>query len=328
MYTIVSRISKKGVDLVIHFKLKIDGMWKDLSVDEYQILSEDVKNCVWIDFQSPTKEEIKQVLQTYHFHPASIEECLDDVQRPKVEFFTDYTFIIAHSINKEMEASEINMFITNKVVITVHKIHSEEMAHAWKKLSANETKYSTSHMLAHYILDSIVDNYFDILYILQDKVNNFSETVPNMKDTTNLLAEVFDLRKDLHRLRKSIFPMRDLLYRLCENTNTPEKEKRYYKTVFHHLQHVCESIEELQSITNDVRDNLLSISGYETNQIMKTLTIITTIFMPLTVIVGIYGMNFANMPELRWQYGYFGIMILMFVMVVLMTLWFRKKKWF
>lgn len=145
-----------------------------------------------------------------------------------------------------------------------------------------------------------------------------------------LLDELFDLRQRLLKLRHAIHPIRDLLYRILNSHHlTRINERRaYFADIYDHLLKLSEMVNSNREITNDIRDNFISLNSYQQNKVIQILTVITSIFAPLTFIAGIYGMNFVNMPELEWQYGYFAILGIMLFITFLMILYFRKKGWF
>ncbi|MDP4091179.1 MAG: magnesium/cobalt transporter CorA, partial [Bacillota bacterium] len=179
------------------------------------------------------------------------------------------------------------------------------------------------------ILDSLVDNYFPAIYELEDYLNEFDETGRHSSDKS-FIHNVFDARSRLLKLRRIVNQMKDLLYRLVSSDNIKESRSRhaYFSDIYDHLLRLSEFIESSLLVTSDLRDSYLSMNSDRMNRIMMLFTAITTIFVPLTFIVGIYGMNFDYMPELRWKYGYFLTLAAMGTLSLLMLLWFKKKGWF
>lgn len=144
------------------------------------------------------------------------------------------------------------------------------------------------------------------------------------------MDKVFEIRSDLLKLRRIINQMRDLIYRVLNSTHIEDikdTNRVYFVDVYDHLLRLSEMIESIQSITSEIRDSFLSLNSHKMNKIMMILTVISSIFIPLTFIVGIYGMNFDYMPELRWRYGYFFVMGLMVILGSCMFLWFKHKGW-
>ncbi|MGN7233762.1 magnesium/cobalt transporter CorA, partial [Priestia megaterium] len=150
------------------------------------------------------------------------------------------------------------------------------------------------------------------------------------KSIALLMNDVFDIRSDLLKLRKTILPMRDLLYRIInsERLYIPAEQKAYFNDIYDHLIKLTSMVEANRDMTSDMRDNYLSLNANRMNSIMMTLTIISSIFIPLTFVVGLYGMNFDHMPELHWHYGYYIVLGIMALMTIGMILWFKRKGWF
>lgn len=307
---------------------KNNELIKDLEITE--LMSGDFK-WYWIDFHQPTTEEIEFLRNPLSFHPLAIEDCILHLQRPKLDYYDDYDFFVAQALNQQTIArEEVNLFLSLNYIVTFHHKPSVEIDDVWNRLSQspNIEKWDPSHVLYH-VFDKMVDNYFPLVNQIDDTLNEIDENSKG-RSMEALLKDLFDTRHDLLSLRHTISPMRDLLYRILNSqrlTSILEK-KAYFSDIYDHLLKLTEMIEASRELTTDIRDSYISINSNETNHVMKVLTVITTIFMPLTFIVGVYGMNFTNMPELNWKYGYFGALGLMFIIAGGMTLWFMKKGWF
>lgn len=168
--------------------------------------------------------------------------------------------------------------------------------------------------------------FFPNVYQIEDELNEIEAKEANQ----NLIEEVYEIRSKLLKLRRTILPMRELLYRILnsERLIIPKEERVYFMDIYDHLFKLSEMIESNREMTADIRDSYISINSNRLNTIMKTLTVLTSIFIPLTFIASIYGMNFEYMPELTWRFGYFSVLGVMFVVgsAMLMGLWF--KGWF
>jgi magnesium transporter len=181
----------------------------------------------------------------------------------------------------------------------------------------------------YHIVDKVVDAYFPIVYKIEDFLNEVEDKLAfNMRHFS--IDQVFDLRSDLLRLRRTIIPMRDLLYRIMnsDRINLQETERAYFGDIYDHLLKLAEIIESNRELTADIRDSHMSINSSRMNRIMMILTIVSTVFIPLTFIAGVYGMNFVNMPEIEWKYGYFIVLALMAMIAISMLAWFKYKGWF
>ena len=285
----------------------------------------------WVDFNSPTEEETKLLETHFHFHPLAIEDCLHLLQRPKLDHYDDDHFFVLHAINqKTLQAEEIDLFIGRNFVVSFHLLKSREIDDAWSRIIEHKNLSEKGHIYAAYtIMDKLVDNYFPTLYQIEDQLNEIESNVNN-ESVEKLMDAVFDIRSNLIKLRKTVLPMRDLLYRVInsEKIDGVKEQLVYFTDIYDHLLKLSEMIESNREMTADMRDSYISINSNRMNTIMKTLTVMTSIFIPLTFIASIYGMNFEYMPELTWRWGYFGVLgVLLGVgSIMLFGLW--RKGWF
>lgn len=284
----------------------------------------------WIDFDSPTEEESDLLSSYFHFHPLAIEDCLMHFNSPKVDYYTDYNFFIVNALNKNtFMPEEVAMFVSKKYVVSFHKTSLEEVDEAFNKAKNNEKKWvEGTAYAAHQIMDKIVDHFFPIVYKIEEKLDDI-EINEEDDSVYNLIDRLFKIRKDLLRLRKTINAMRELLYRIINSEKLQDFNERrmYFSDIHDHLLKLSSMIESDREITADIRDNYLSIDSAKLNRNTMVLTIVTTIFNPLTFIAGVYGMNFQYMPELNFKYGYFIVLIVMVLIALNMYLWFKKKGW-
>ncbi|KYC97113.1 magnesium/cobalt transporter CorA [Heyndrickxia sporothermodurans] len=285
----------------------------------------------WIDFDRPTEEEILKLRNPLKFHPLAIEDCIHKLQRPKLDYYEDHTFFVMHSLHPdELVKEEINIFLGENFIVTFHHHKAKEIFDVWTRFSESESfeNWDSYHIL-YEVMDKIVDNYFPIIYKLEDRLNEIEDNSKN--ETMEVLLEsLFDTRHDLLSMRNTVTPMSDLLYRMLNSHRLEGIQNRiaYFADIHDHLLKLAGMIDSSRELTADIRDSYLSLNAHQTNRVMKVLTVITTIFMPLTLIAGIYGMNFDYMPELHWKFGYFIILFIMFLIGAGMSAWFMKKGWF
>ncbi|OWR30685.1 magnesium and cobalt transport protein CorA [Saccharibacillus sp. O23] len=287
----------------------------------------------WADFLAPTARETELLGSYFHFHPLEIEDCLNDVQRPKMDPHEKYVFLITHALEKAgKEAGEVDMFLGGSFLVTFHFERMREVDEAWERIRerAQDPSKKTNPIAAAYlVMDALVDEYFPCVFGIEDELAELEER-GRRESVDKLLAQVFDLRSRLLKLHHTIVPMRDLLYRIINSQHVDDsKEYRVYFTdIYDHLLKLSEMIESNREMTADLRDSYISLNSNRMNGIMKTLTVITTVFMPLTLIAGIYGMNFENMPELHFKYGYFVVLGAMVFLAGAMIGWFWRRGWF
>ena len=266
----------------------------------------------------------------FHFHPLAIEDCVDDLnQRPKIDYYEKYQFIIIHALRQQdFRPIELDLFVGDNWLVSFHKEEIHELSAVWESLLSDSTLQHSPFFLMHKLIDKMVDEYFPPVYELENKLNAIEDNTKN-ESIADLIDQLFDLRSDLSRLRRTILPMRDLLYRMInsERLSYLKEQHLYFNDVYDHLLKLTEMLETYRDFSSDIRDNYLSVNSNNMNTTMMTLTVITTIFMPLTFIVGVYGMNFEYMPELGWRYGYFLVLAFMVLIALMMFRFFVKKGW-
>ncbi|MCA0983697.1 magnesium/cobalt transporter CorA [Halobacillus yeomjeoni] len=304
------------------------GLEEKLDLEQ---LSKGSYDWYWVDFESPTEEEVKLLETHFHFHPLAVEDCLHELQRPKVDYYDDHTFFVTHAINpKTLKREEIDLFVSECAIVTFHKKPAPALEAAKSTLKKTKDMSAVDEFFIFYqVLDNIVDNYFPIVYRIEDHINEIED---NTKDLSmeKLLEELFDRRGELLTLRQTVHPMRDLLYRVMNTHHLDgvRERKEYFADIHDHLIKVADMIASNREMTQDIRDSYLSLNSHQTNRTMQILTVISVIFMPLTFIVGIYGMNFQYIPELQYRYGYFVVWIVMIAIAYAMYRWFKNKGWF
>jgi len=284
----------------------------------------------WVDFDQPIDEEIEKLHHPFNFHPLSIEDCLHNLQRPKIDYFETYTFFVTHCLNpKTVKKDELNIFLGKNFVVTFHHHASVEVNAVKEMLLKEETAAWTQYTVLYQLLDHLVDNYFPIVYQIEDSLAEIDEN-PTNKTMEALLDELFSTRHQLLSLRHTVVPMKDLLHQMINTEKLAAllMKREYYSDIYDHLLKISELIESNRELTTDIRDSYLSYNSHHSNRIMQILTVITTIFMPLSFLAGLYGMNFLNMPELHWKYGYFLLLFVMVSIGVGMFILFKRKGWF
>ncbi|MBD1383315.1 magnesium/cobalt transporter CorA [Metabacillus arenae] len=284
----------------------------------------------WVDFERPTSQEVKQLSRFFHFHPLAIEDCLEYVQRPKMDNYEKYLFLVFHSIHqKTLEPEELDLFINQKFIVTFHKKPIRNLTNLWHKVKKDEVLQTGPLQVMYQLTDLLVDDYFPPVYKHEDLLNDVEANTMD-QSISELMEVIFDIRTEISKLRRTIIPMRDLLYRMISSSKVPKGEDQqiYFQDIYDHLLKLVEMIDANRELTADIRDSYLSISSDRMNRIMMTLTIISSIFLPLTFIAGVYGMNFQYMPELAGKHSYFIVLGVMVLISASMLYAFAKMGWF
>jgi len=303
-------------------QLEVDFPLEDLHKKEF--------DWYWVDFDKPTAKEYTLLDSFFHFHPLAVEDCLHRLQRPKVDKYDDYHFFVVHTMNEEtLEAEELDLFIGKNFVVTFHHHSVDELDLVREKLQRDASFWERGAIYAMYqILDKVVDSYFPLVYKIEDHLNEIEDQMTfDMKHLS--MDTVFDMRSDLLWLRRTILPMRDLIYRVLNSSrfDLQEKELAYFSDISDHLVKLTEIVESNRELTADLRDSYMAMNSNRMNRIMMILTIVSSIFIPLTFIAGLYGMNFEYMPELQMKYGYFFAIGFMTIIGLSMLAWFKYKGW-
>lgn len=293
------------------------------------------ENLVWVELENPTKDELKFAKETFGLHPLTVEDCVNTNARPKIDQFPSYLFLILHAAGfneatSKVKTLELNICVGKNFLLTVHMDPIPSLKTAWERTEKNVSIMGQgSDNLLYQVIDSLVDNYFPVIDMLDSRVDKIeSEVFSNPSEDT--LEQIFSLKNDVLFLRRAISPQRETINLLAKGDHTFINPGTgiYFRDIGDNLMFILDTIETYRDTLTGALDAYLSNITNKTNEIMKTLTVIATIMMPLTLITGIYGMNFRNMPELSWKFGYMGAYGLMAMVAIGMLIYFRKNKWF
>lgn len=278
---------------------------------------------------------IEKIGNHFSLHPLVMEDIVHADQRPKMEEFENYIYLVLKMFRydekeSEIKAEQISIILGEGYVISFQEIQGDTFEPVRERLrsSKGRIRLKKADYLAYTLLDSIVDNYFVILDKIAESIEEIEEELMEEPDS-NTLQKIHTLKKEVIYLRKSVWPLRDLVNNLerTESRLLDASTFAYLRDVYDHTIRVADMIETYRDVLSGMMDVYLSSISNKMNEVMKTLTIIATIFIPLTFIAGIYGMNFENMPELGWKWGYMIVWIVMLLTFAVMVIYFRKKKW-
>ncbi|MGB9679236.1 MAG: magnesium/cobalt transporter CorA [Thermoanaerobacteraceae bacterium] len=291
-------------------------------------------NLFWLDIENPSDKEIKILLDKFMFHPLTIEDCIHQRQRSKMENYKKYYFIVINvfkgrNIEDEFKVSEIFIYISNNYLVTVH----------WGKMDIIDTVYKKAKdvtnffergidFLLYNIVDEIIDDYFPIVDEIGEKIDDIESDIFEKEDK-NIQNKIFVLKKNMLKLRKIITAQREVLNTFLRHDFSiiKEENRMYFMDVYDHIMRLFDLIDTYHDLLTGTLDLYMSFISNRMNEVMKTLTIIATVIMPLTLISGIYGMNFSYMPELNTKYGYFITLGFMGLIAFIELLYFKIKKW-
>jgi len=300
---------------------------------EPALLTEDALH--WIDLEDPTVKEATILEDPFHFHPLAIEDCLAEVHHPKIDDYESYLFVIVHGIRfdvptDEFITRELDIFLGKNYLITHHKGPMRSIGTLRELCNKNLASSFPRGVdfLVHQILDMLFEHYFPNLDAIEDKVQMVQIQVFE-SPTRETLDMIFALKKDVLQLRRICAPQREIVNRLArgEFKVVSPRAAVYFRDIYDNLYRIVEASFSYQDIVQSLLDAYLSAVSNRLNETMKRLTVIGAIMAALTVITGVYGMNFEFMPELHWKFGYAFVWGMMLFVSVGLFYWFRKKDW-
>jgi len=290
----------------------------------------------WINVDGVHKlDNIEQVGKQLKIHPLALEDIVHTGQRPKMEDFEDYLFIVLNMLQydekvNEIKTEQVSLILGSNFVVSFQEDEGDVFGLIRERIRADRgrTRKMGADYLAYSLIDAIVDHYFKVLEKVGEQIEDIEdELVKN--PTPEVLHTIHSLKRELIYLRKSVWPLREVISRL-ERWESPLIDKSidiYLRDVYDHTIQVIDALETFRDMLSGMLDIYLSSVSNRMNEVMKVLTIIATIFIPLTLIAGIYGMNFRYMPELESPWGYPMVYVVMLAVGVVMMVYFRRKKW-
>jgi magnesium transporter len=311
-------------------------------VREYDDLDEAkaAEGTTWVRATDASEAELDRVANVFGIHPLSVDDVRNNV-RPKTEEFSDLTFTLVKTValaggdqvfEEEVRDEAVGVFMGQDWVVTLATVRAQSVERVWQSVVSGDERLLQRgpDFTAYRIIDVIVDGYYDLLDLLEDQIERIEEDVTTSTDIDTLEA-INALRRDLLAFRKVAWPTREAVGVLARGDppQIQDQTEKYFRDVYDHLVQVVDLTETYRDLARGTRDIYLNTVSQSTNEVMKVLTVIATIFLPLTFIVGVYGMNFAdspyNMPELTWRFGYPAVWVLMLVVSAGMLVFFRRQ---
>ncbi len=307
-----------------------------VTVDQLPELLQDRSAVIWVDMESPTEADERVLLDVFHFHPLTVEDCHENRHYPKVEEFPGYLYFIVHGVTADTSPDRFNTieldgFLGGNYVITYHHDSFRSINNVKQLLRTSPVSCQRGPaFLLHQILDQVVDYYSPILDDFDNRIDQLEQEIFGLRQPNNqVLVQIQDLKRSVLRLRRISTKQMDILLRMSrgEFALIPEEMRPFYRDVFDHLVRVVDLSESYRDLISGSLEAYLSVVSNRMNEIMKVLTVFSAIMLPLTFIAGVYGMNFDNMPELHSRYGYYGTLIFMAVVAIGMLIFFWRRGW-
>lgn len=292
---------------------------------------------VWIDMQTPSDADYRLVLESiFHFHPLAIEDAINDIHLPKIDDYGAYVYLVFHTVGlgeepMDIDTEEVDVFLGTNYLVTIHDQQRRSIDRAW------DAEYHRLNglargpaMLLYELLDSQIDSYIPIIDAFEDQLERLGDDIfLSGENERVLLNRLLTAKSSSLRLQRILTPQRELLGRLASNEYraVPAPARIYFRDVYDHLARLANLAESTRDLAGSTIETHLALVNNRMNEVMKLLTMISTIFIPLSFIAGIYGMNFEFMPELHWPWAYPLVWVIFLVIAGSMLLFFRRRRW-
>ena len=306
------------------------------SAEHLPELLKNEKSVIWVNMEEPTEADDQILLNVFHFHPLTVEDCRETRNYPKVEEFPGYLYFIVHGVRADTSPDhfntiELDAFLGANYVITYHHDTFRSINNVKKLLSTSPVICQRgAAFLLHQILDQIVDFYTPVLDDFDERIAKLEDDIFTLnRPNKAILEEIMDLKRGVLRLRRISARQMEVILRTSrgEFSLIPPQLLPFYRDIYDHIMRITDLAESYRDLISGSLDAYMSVVGNRMNEIMKVLTVFSAVMLPLTFIAGVYGMNFDNIPELHRQYGYFGAWGVMITIAAVMLFLFWRAGW-
>jgi len=307
-----------------------------LTVDQLPDLLDEEGLLLWVDMEAPSEADDHVLLDIFHFHPLTVEDCRANRHHPKVEEFPDYIYFIVHAVRTDSSSDRFNTieldgFLGANYVVTYHHEGFPSIAKVKQAVCASPvTGQRGSAFLLHQIIDGIVDDYLPVMDDFDERINALEDDIFSFgRANQEILEEILGLKRSVLRLKRISSKQLEVLYRMSHGQfpQISGSVLPFYRDIYDHLVRVSDLAESYRDLISGSLEAYLSVVSNRLNEIMKVLTIFSAVMLPLTFIAGVYGMNFDKLPELHWRYGYVFAWGIMLVVASLMLFFFWRRGW-
>jgi magnesium transporter len=308
----------------------------DLGPAQFTDTLQDSGGLLWVDLRAEPKENCEPILRdTFGFHPLAVDDALEETHIPKVDDWGEYLYLVLRAVvfrredDDRLGTEEIDIFVGPNYLVTHQSQPITAVERVWTACRRDERhmQRDAAHLL-YRLADELTTDYMPVIETIDEAIDQIEDEIFG-DPQPSVLEQIFRLKRALLHLRRIIAPQREVLNKLARGDHAViDPESRvFFRDVYDHLVRLYDISESLRDLVGGALDTYLSVTSNRMNEVMKVLTIIATIFIPLTFIAGVYGMNFQNMPELRWTWGYPVVWLVMAVIMILMVIYFRRKHW-
>ncbi len=290
---------------------------------------------LWVDLDVPTDEEYRVLTDVFRFHPLAVEDCRADVHHPKLDEYGDYLYMIVHGVvavdlsQEQFRTEELDLFVGEHFVVSHHREPRRSVQSVRERYAKRPELFDrTTDFLLHDILDALVDNYLPALEELETEIDRVEDRV-YADPTKETLVDIMALKRDILHLRRILGPQKEVINRLTrkEFSQVTDAALPFFRDVYDHIVRLHDLTEQYRDVITGAMEGYLSAVSNKMNEVMKSLTAVSTVILPLSFIASVYGMNFEHMPELKQTWGYPGVLLLMLVVGTGMYVGFKRKRW-
>lgn len=334
-YTGKKHKSTTGIE-IIDFSKEYFQRFKTSEIEQV-FKYEDPSHITWINVDGLNNSEpIIALGNHFNLHPLIQEDIVNIHQRPRIEEYDDFLFMVFKMLHYNEEGvltiEHMSLVMGKDYILTFQEADFDVFDDVKDRLeqSRGRIRSSGSDYLMFSLMDAVIDNYFSVVEFLSNKMELLEDKLFDNIDTQHIAGEIQELKKDLLRIRRAVLPLREVISKLekIESSLIEERTNKYIRNLYDHIIQVQENVEIYREMIWGLMDMHLTNINNKMNEVMKVLTIMASIFIPLTFLAGIYGMNFEYMPELSLKYGYFYLLGIMFLISLWMIWYFKRKKWF
>lgn len=325
----------REIELISYSKNEVKSLMSESARHVFSQINSTNEN--WINLIGlHNVKHIEEIGTYFNIHPLALEDILNTEHRPKSELFDNYVFLIVKMFlisndNKDYQFEQVSIILGKNYMLSFQEKEGDVFNVIRERLNDKESRLRSKHIdyLFYRLVDTIVDSYYYTLEHIGDKIEVLEDHLQE-NPTKESYKEIQKLKRDLIFLRKSVYPLREAIAKITkENNGLIEPENlTYFNDVYDHCIHIIDTIETYRDLTSSLMDLYMTSMSNRMNEVMKVLTVISTIFIPITFIAGVYGMNFQYMPELTHQWGYPIALSVMALLVISMLVYFKVKKWF
>lgn len=319
----------------------------DYSIDHYErfetnkisdvLKYEDASHVTWINVNGLNDSESIIALGTqFDLHRLIQEDIVTTHQRPKIDEYENYLFLVFKMLqydeDEQLVVEHVAMVMGKDYVITFQEADNDLFSDLRERIekSKGRVRRAGADYLMFAILDAVVDHYFAVMEFMVNKIEVLEDQLFDANPSPDMVQDIQELKKEVLKIRRTVLPLREVINRLdkTESELIEEQTTKYIRDLYDNIIQVSESIEINREMIGSLMDMYLTTLNNKMNEVMKVLTIVASIFIPLTLITGIYGMNFDNMPELHFKYGYYFVIGFMVLLFLAMVWYFKRKRWF